>query len=90
MCLSACAGRGRASLKNGSQWTRTFRTGPSGGEGCAWRRDEEDDDEEEKEEAEEGPRWLLAVRGPAGKEQPANEEPSEASIHLEHGPLQLP
>lgn len=34
--------------------------------------------------------WLLAVRGPAGKEQPANEEPSEASIHLEHGPLQLP
>lgn len=28
--------------------------------------------------------------GPAGMEQPANEEPSEASIHLEHGPLQLP
>lgn len=27
--------------------------------------------------------------GPAGTEQPANEEPSEASIHLEHGPLQL-
>lgn len=32
-----------------------------------------------------GCRW-----GPAGMEQPANEEPSEASIHLEHGPLQLP
>lgn len=28
--------------------------------------------------------------GPAGMEQPANEEPSEASIHLEHGALQLP
>lgn len=30
--------------------------------------------------------WRLAD----GLQQPANEEPSEASIHLEHGPLQLP
>lgn len=28
--------------------------------------------------------------GPTGMGQPANEEPSETSIHLEHGPLQLP
>lgn len=34
--------------------------------------------------------WLLWRWGPAEKEQPSNEEPSEASIHLEHGPLQLP
>lgn len=35
------------SLKNGSQWTDTFRTGPSGREGCARRRDEDDEEEEE-------------------------------------------
>ena len=33
---------------------------------------------------------LVGGWGPVGLEQPANEEPSEASIHLEHGPLLLP
>lgn len=43
-----------------------------------------------REEDDEEGWWLLWRWGPAEKEQPANEEPSEASIHLEHGPLQLP
>lgn len=61
----------------GSQWTGFCRTGP-----CRRRMYK-------------GGRWWgglvsVVVVGPAEREQPANEEPSEASIHLEHGPLQLP
>lgn len=48
------------------------------------------DRESIREEDDEEAWWLLWLWGPAEKEQPANEEPSEASIHLEHGPLQLP
>lgn len=62
--------------QNGSQWTSIFRSGP-----CRWTVKEER-------------RWwgFVAVGrwDPAGTGQSANEEPSEASIHLEHGPLQLP
>lgn len=42
-------------------------------------------DKQSKKEKDDDEGW-----GPAGMEQPANEEPSEASIHLEHGPPQLP